>query len=410
MNGRANMRALTIGIYGDAADQMFQRSVAGVLRYCTEAGRFHVRDFRMRDIIEDLDRRPPPWAGHVDGAVVGIGVGRWPARAIADWVVLGGVPAVAVGHDWFDPRVPAFYIDPVAIAECAAEHLLACGCASLLYFGYAKSAGSAARGEAFGKAVGRLGRRAVAHASPTQFGGVFEDEAGVRADAALADLLRSLRRPVGVFALNDFFAAAVGILCRDLHLAVPDDVRILGSDDTFTARSHHPPLSSMHTPREEAGFAAMAALHRVLATSPAPAPPAGPTAIGGARVAPRVSTVGAREAVANLDDVRRHIEEHACGGVTVEQLVDLVGVSRRTFETWFRGRVGHSPGQEIQRVRLAKAKELLRGSELSVTRIAAMVGFREAAAFSKFFRNATGLSPRDFRHHRRRHTSSAGVA
>ena len=44
-----------------------------------------------------------------------------------------------------------------------------------------------------------------------------------------------------------------------------------------------------------------------------------------------------------------------------------------------------------------KAKQLLGGSELSMTRIAAMVGFQEAAAFSKFFRAATGVSPRDFR-------------
>src|SRR4029077_18279512 len=127
-----------------------------------------------------LDRRPPPWKGHVDGVVAGIGVGRWPARTIADWVALGGAPAVAVGHDWFDPRVPAFYIDPAAVADRAAGHLVECGWASFAFFGFAGSPGPPPRGGSFSKAAARLGRRAVVHASPAQFGGVFEDEARVR--------------------------------------------------------------------------------------------------------------------------------------------------------------------------------------------------------------------------------------
>ena len=42
-------------------------------------------------------------------------------------------------------------------------------------------------------------------------------------------------------------------------------------------------------------------------------------------------------------------------------------------------------------------KAIDRETKLSVSRIAAMVGFEESAAFSKFFRNQTGKSPRDFR-------------
>src|SRR4051794_30974396 len=123
---RALMGVLTIGIYGEALEEMLHRAVSGVLRYCTERGGFHVRDFRMREMIEDMDRRPPPWTGRVDGVVVAMGVGDWPDRHIGDWVIGGGVPAVAMGHDWFDPRVPNVYIDPASVAEQAAEHLLGC--------------------------------------------------------------------------------------------------------------------------------------------------------------------------------------------------------------------------------------------------------------------------------------------
>ena len=56
-----------------------------------------------------------------------------------------------------------------------------------------------------------------------------------------------------------------------------------------------------------------------------------------------------------------------------------------------------TPLQEIRRVRLERAKSLLRETRLSIGRIAVMVGFEEQAAFGKFFRQQTELSPREYR-------------
>ena len=70
---------------------------------------------------------------------------------------------------------------------------------------------------------------------------------------------------------------------------------------------------------------------------------------------------------------------------------------RRKLEKQFRAAVGHAPGQEIQRVRLEQAKKMLSQSQLSVSRIASMVGFEEPASFSKFFQKHVAMSPRKFR-------------
>jgi transcriptional regulator GlxA family with amidase domain len=83
--------------------------------------------------------------------------------------------------------------------------------------------------------------------------------------------------------------------------------------------------------------------------------------------------------------------------LAVETLAQLLGISKRTFELQFRVTVGCSPRDEIQRIRCERAQELLRDTLFSVTRIASMVGFAETAAFSKFFRKQTGLSPSDYR-------------
>src|SRR4051812_36712310 len=101
------MGTRTIGIYGDIADGFVQGVVAGVIDYCTDKGGFRVRDFRMRTMLEDLEQTVPPWKGHVDGMVVGIGSAGYPPKTIADWIASGGAPAVCIGNDWFNPRVPS---------------------------------------------------------------------------------------------------------------------------------------------------------------------------------------------------------------------------------------------------------------------------------------------------------------
>lgn len=388
------MGTRTIGIYGDIADVFVQGVISGVIQYCTDTGGFRVRDFRMRSMLDLQNAPAPPWKGLVDGIIVGIGSAKVSPKQVADWVASGGAPAVCIGNDWFDPRVPSFGGDHAAAARCAAEHLQKTGCESMMFLGYEKSAGSKIRGDLFCKLAAQTGKEAVHHPTPVLLSGSLEDQEAIRSDTVLMELLGKLRKPIGVFVLNDMFATGFLLLCRQLGLAVPEAVRILGTGDTTLAQMQDPQLSSVRVPRERLGQEMMAGLHRILDGAP---PPKAPTLVGGAYVVARESTVGARDKVASIDEVRKFIDEHACAGVSIDQLVDLVGVSRRSFEQWFRQQIGHTPGDEISNVRVRKAKELLTRSELSMARIAAMVGFTESGAFSRFFRNETGESPRDFR-------------
>ena len=49
------------------------------------------------------------------------------------------------------------------------------------------------------------------------------------------------------------------------------------------------------------------------------------------------------------------------------------------------------------RARLARAKELLRNTDLPISRVAAMIGYERSSSFSDFFRKHTGTSPRAYR-------------
>lgn len=78
---------------------------------------------------------------------------------------------------------------------------------------------------------------------------------------AMASIARELLdrpdRPTAVLAMSDEMAAGVIAAARRLGLRVPDDVSVTGFDDTATAATSDPPLTTVHQPHAEKGAAAV---------------------------------------------------------------------------------------------------------------------------------------------------------
>jgi LacI family transcriptional regulator len=389
----------TIGFYGVAGAEIVPRLLAGSLRYCDEVGGIAIRDFLVKEQADIRPHVPPPWTGLTAGILTFM---ARPAassdRQIADWVLSGGVPAVGLGADVLDPRIPCFHVDFGSVGQLAADHLTQCGCQSYLYFGLEGSTGSGRRGEAFRQSLAEDGHKLVQYATTFPYIGLLENEATARGEAKLAALLQKLRKPIGVLALNDSFACAACVVCEAVGLAVPEQVKVLGVNDNVIARAHVPALSSIRVPAEEIGYLAMKALHQRLDGKRGVR---AETQVPVTEVVARASTVGALPANGNLAAAIDYIQRHACAHLSVDQVAAAMGISRSSLQRRFLEVLGRSPGEEIQRVRLEKSKELLRKTQFSVSRIAEMIGFEETAPFTRFFTRETGLSPMAFRQKRR---------
>lgn len=83
--------------------------------------------------------------------------------------------------------------------------------------------------------------------------------------------------------------------------------------------------------------------------------------------------------------------------ITIEELSREVALSPYYLIRAFRRVYKQTPHQYLVRRRIAKAKELLRNSDLSITEICAAVGFESLGSFSALFRKVAGLSPRAYR-------------
>lgn len=93
-----------------------------------------------------------------------------------------------------------------------------------------------------------------------------------------------------------------------------------------------------------------------------------------------------------------YIVENLSERVTLDDLAQVIGLSRFHFARQFRRSTGESPMRYVQRCRVEYAKGLLRHSELLLTEIAVNVGFCDQSHFSRSFRKLVGMTPREFAH------------
>lgn len=98
-----------------------------------------------------------------------------------------------------------------------------------------------------------------------------------------------------------------------------------------------------------------------------------------------------------IDDAVRYISRHYHEPITIHALAERAYLNSNYFSKLFTAQVGTTPQQFITYIRMEKAKELLRYTELTVGEVAATVGYSDALYFSRVFKRYTGMAPSAFR-------------
>jgi transcriptional regulator GlxA family with amidase domain len=83
--------------------------------------------------------------------------------------------------------------------------------------------------------------------------------------------------------------------------------------------------------------------------------------------------------------------------LTLTELAAHARMSLRTFARRFHDEVGLSPGRWLIQQRVARARQLLESSDLSVDQIAGQVGFATGASLRQHLHAAIGVSPQAYR-------------
>ena len=338
---------------------------------------------------QDRGGKPPRWLSTWAGDGI---VARIENDEIATALKRTGLPVVDVSAARHLKNIPWVETDDEAIARLAVQHLSERGFQNFAFYGDSGFNWAIWRKQNFERLVREAGGKCFIHDSISR---LDEHYSWDREKHALAEWLGGLPRPIGIMASYDIQAQKLLDVCREQNVAVPEEVAVLGVDnDLLICDLASPRLSSVICNTKRTGFEAASLLDRMMNGEQVGSKPILVEPIG---VETRQSTDILAIDDADVAAALRFIRENAASGINVSDVLRAVPLSRRILESRFRAALGRTPHEEITRLRIGKVKELLTGTDLSLSEIASRTGFRHDEYLSVAFKKAVGVPPRDFR-------------
>lgn len=92
-----------------------------------------------------------------------------------------------------------------------------------------------------------------------------------------------------------------------------------------------------------------------------------------------------------------YIKEHHAEKLTLNQVAEHCYVSQWHLSKLLNGQLKQTYYEILNQIRIDRAKELLKDGSLRISDISDMVGYGEAAHFSRVFKKETGMSANEFR-------------
>lgn len=153
------------------------------------------------------------------------------------------IPTIAVATGAPQEGVGSVRIDDYQGARAMTRYLLDLGHRDIGFIkGDPKHTPSALRAAAFFDTMAEAGIQVPAeHVAQ----GMFTYRSGL---AAAAELLKRKRRPTAIFSSNDDMAAATMAVAHGMGLRVPEELTVVGFDDTPVATTVWPELTTIHQP------------------------------------------------------------------------------------------------------------------------------------------------------------------
>lgn len=361
-----------------------RKMLSGIANYARAHGRwaFHLAP---GDLVQTLPPRNV-WDG--DGIIA-----RVETPALARQLARRNLPTVVLNRRFASDKCPGVGGNQRLACRMIGEHYLTRGFRRMAYCGIAELDYSRVRQADFREFLNENG------IEPEVFWYSQQGNRRAREQTRLIEWLRRLAKPVGLFVCDDVFARTVIDACGAGDVAVPEEIAVVGFDnDEPLCELANPPLSSMANNSARIGFEAAALLDRLMSDKPIEQPWLEVDPLG---IVTRKSSD--RWAIEDPDVAAavRYIRENASRPIGVGDIVSTVSLSRRSLELRFKRALRRSPLDEINSVRVERAKELLTKSDFKLSRIATACGFHSLIHFHTVFRRHASITPLAFRHRTR---------
>lgn len=286
---------------------------------------------------------------------------------------------------------PTIVGDVQQTGRMGAEHLMSLGLHSFGYCGLGDYYWSRGRYESFGATLRRAGfTTAYFELNPRRIKTALQKEL-----LRLTEWLGALAKPTGLMTCADDCSQYIVEACKAADIHIPEQIGIVGVDnDDMVCDLSDPPLSSIALDFTAAGYEAAEMLDRLMSDR---AEKTTSITVRPSHIEIRASTdilaINDRDVAAAV----RYIRQHANQLIQVSDVMKEVTCCQRMLHQKFKHTLGRSVHAEIKRARIERITTMLRETDLSITHISSKLGYFNVNHISRYFKEATGLTPLAYR-------------
>lgn len=364
-----------------AFDWFDHRIYRGIARFASEAN-WHLSPYLFSD-----RNIPFNWPG--DGAITSYG------PTLGKFIESLKMPKVDVSISHIPQKIPRVVIDNEAVSRLAAQHFLKRGFSHFAYFEWTAVEVNTVRERHFRQALIEAGvPEKNIHKLRQPKPRIMRD--WVAHERALVEQLDLLPRPLAVFTGQDNLGASLIEVCMHNGIHVPEEVSVLGVDNIeFLCDCLAVPMSSIDTRLEDLGYEAARQLQRLLNGEITKNEP--PLLVPPGQVVRRRSTEVLAVPHAGVARALQVMRAEFGSPITLEDICERIGISKRGLEKAFRTHLRRSPAAELRRIRIDHAKRMLTETDTKIEAIAKDCGYCNSSNLSLAFKRDSELSPRAYR-------------
>ena len=329
-------------------------------------------------------------------------IARIPNAKMARVLARLKVPVVDL-YRWRDyAAISSVDADHAAIGRLAAAWFIERRFKNFAFCGYTGAPFSDMRGAAFKEAVGACGFSCPSYKEAlysSDYLGKMILQAECYGDPPdrdrMAAWLESLERPTAIFCCHDIRAYQVVALCKELGIAIPHDVAVMGVDnDRILCGFSDPMLTSVDPDAQRIGWlGAQELFDRMTGVSRG----VRHALVSPKRIVERASTETDPVEPAWLSAALRFIRKEIPSGVNAEEVIRHVGLSHTQVERAFVKALGNTVHQEIARLRMREACRLLVETPHPASIVSKLSGFTSPQYFNRLFSRQFGKTPGEYR-------------
>lgn len=208
--------------------------------------------------------------------------------------------------------------------------------------------------------------------------------------------LKHLPKPLALFCCDDAHALLITEICKVEGISIPGEVSVLGvDDDELLCDISDPTISSIRMDVENGGYLTCQLLNERIHKRD--------TRTFNVSIKPLSISERGSTRMHNIDDkyvakLVDYIQEHYFEDLSVDYLLSLVPLSRRSIEMRFKKSMGGiTIYQYLLSVRVERLAYLLLTTDRDFADVVYEVGFHDIANVSRTFRRYKGCSPQEYR-------------